>query len=168
MQRLELVTVCVLSLLVIFIWYAPEVSFSQSQSTNVSKMAPVSEKSIVTVSSSVTVDVHNQTIKTKEATLKSAVIGFLNSGPNVLKTSDGYQVGTKTKISNQINNSTQSVEGIEATNAIIGVEIGKALKSTVARGSQSNQSDTITVATSSTCKPVADKSIACDNIITIK
>ena len=72
--------------------------------------------------------------------LKSAVLDFLNSGPNVLKSSDNTKVIIKTQIMNQISNDTQSVQGVEATNAIMGVEIGKALADIVSSPSKGRNS----------------------------
>ena len=123
-------------------------------------------KNVVKVSSSVAVDVSNSTLKIKDGMLRSAVSSFLNSGPNVLKTSVTNQPLVKTKIDNKINNVTQSVQGAEATNAIIGVEVSKALKTLVL--SFGNSTGVVTVDTSSTCKPSASKSISCDNTVTIK
>ena len=110
----------------------------------------------------------NETLDIKEKMLRSAVSSFLNSGQNVLKTSDSDVPIVKTKISNQINNVIQNVEGTEATNAIIGVEIGKALETVISPTAQKSHAGGITVMTSSTCKPAAVKSISCDNIVTIK
>lgn len=133
--------------------------------------APISNKtfsngtSLVSVSASVKIQVSNATLDIKEKMLRTAVSTFLNSGQNVLKTSASDLPIVKTKIANQINNATQSVEGTEATNAIIGVEVGKALKTVI---SPTTHTGFLTVMTSSTCKPAASKSISCDNIITIK
>ncbi len=112
--------------------------------------------------------VSNQSLKTKDGMLRSSVINFLNSGPNVLKTPETAQPDVKSKIVNQINNDTQSVEGSEATNAIIGVEVTKALKSLVSSSDKPNQSSIVTIQTSSTCKPLTVKSISCENTVTIK
>ncbi len=119
----------------------------------------------VSVSSTITLQVTNATLKTNQGMLKSAIFDFLNSGPNVLKISDGTKIIVKTKIINQIANVTQSVEGIEATNAIIGVEIGKALTEIV---SSPNKGGIVSVGTSSTCKLAVANSISCDGAVTIK
>jgi hypothetical protein len=128
--------------------------------------------SVASVSSSVSVPASNETIKSKEGTLRSGVVSFLNSGPNILKTSDIYQLATKTKIINVVNNATQNVEGVEAMNAIVGIELGKALRSVISSDNQTNDKGLITIATASTCKPSSGDSsvnnISCDNTITIK
>lgn len=124
--------------------------------------------SVVSVSSSVTVQVSNDSLKAKDGMLRSAVSSFLNSGPNVLKTSPSDQPVVKSKISNLISNDTQSVEGIEATNAIVAVEVSKAIKTAVSTSDKPGQSAMVTIQTSSTCKPLATKSISCDNTVTIK
>ena len=123
---------------------------------------------VVSVSASVVMQVSNQTLDIKEKMLRAAVSSFLKSGQDVLKTSDSDLPIVKTKIANQINNAIQNVEGAEATNAIIGVEIGKALETVISPTAQKSHADIITVMTSSTCKPAAVKSISCDNIVTIK
>ena len=154
--------VCTL-VLSISIWHFPAGIYAQSQSLNSSDNG----KSIVSVSASVTVQVSNESLKAKDSMLKSSIIGFLNSGPNVLKTAQTDQPNVKSKISNAINNATQDIQGIEATNAIIGVEISKALKSLVS-SSQPNQSALVTIQTSSTCKPSGAVSISCQNTVNIK
>ena len=83
----------------------------------------------------------------------------------LLKASDADIPVVKTKITNRVNNAVQDVEGIEATKAIIGVEITKALKSKIP---SSNQSVIVTIDTSSTCKPSNIKLISCQNSVTIK
>ena len=165
----KFLTIPVVLFLAISVCISPVGIYAQSQLTPnpQSKMISASGSSVVTVSLSVTVPVSNQTIKTNEGTLKSAIIGLLNSGPNIFKTSDNFQVSTKTKIANQINNATQNVEGIEATNAIVGVEIGKALRSVISPTSKQNYTALITVMASSTCKP-ASGAISCDNAISMK
>lgn len=125
-------------------------------------------KIVASVKTSVTVEVSNESLKSNNIRLGNAMVGFLNSAPNVLKTSDIDHQIIKTKINNQINNDTQSIEGIEATNAIIGIELIKALKTVNASSYNLNQSGLITVETSSTCKPAVTKGISCDNTITIK
>ena len=107
---------------------------SQSATTSATKAGDS-----VSVSASVTVQVTNESLKTKDGMLRSSVISFLNSGPNVLKTVATDQPIVKTKIVNQINNVTQSVQGLDATNAIIGIEVSKALKTIVSSTDKSNQ-----------------------------
>lgn len=144
-------------------------AYGQSQGTQgSSKTTTDNGNSVVSVSASVTVQVANQSLKTKDGMLRSSVISFLNSGPNVLKTPETDPPDVKTKIINQINNDTQSVQGLEATNAIIGVEVSKALKSLVSTSDKPNQNAIVTIQTSSTCKPLSVKSITCDNTVTIK
>ena len=43
---------------------------------------------------------------------------------------------------------------LEATNAIIGVEVSKALKTLVMSSDKPNQNEIVTIQTSSTCKPL--------------
>lgn len=123
---------------------------------------------VVSVSATVTMPVSNETLDTKDRMLRTAVISFLNSGANVLKMADSDQPIVKTKIANEINKAIQNVEGTEATNAIIGVEVTKSLKSVNLRTVEKNHANSITISTSSTCKLVAIKSISCDNVVTIK
>jgi len=139
-----------------------------SEAATISAMNATSgPTSSISVSASVTIPVANQTMKSNEATLRSALTGFLNSGQNVLKTSDALQVNTKTKITNQLNNATQSVEGIEATNAIVGVEVGKAIRTAIA-SNQQDASALVTIAILSNCKPSSSNIIFCDNTVSIK
>jgi hypothetical protein len=152
------------------IWNISTTTYAQITNTtsSSSETASGSEKSIVSINAKMTVQISNDTVKTKEAMLRTAVVGFLNSGSNILKTSDAGQLITKTKITNEINNTTQSLEGAEATNAVFGVEISKALKSAVSSSNAPGQMHTITVETSSTCKPSDTKSTTCENTIGIK
>ena len=163
----------------VIVWFgfamALSVSICHIQNEVYAQSQPVSSNntssnvtSVVSVSASVVIPVSNETLDIKEKMLRTAVSSFLNSGLNVLKTSDSDLPIVKTKISNQINNAIQNVEGTEATNAIIGVEVGKALKSVISPTAQKTHAGFVTVMTSSTCKPAAGKSISCDNIITIK
>lgn len=145
----------------------PAVSFGQGESPGVLKTTTKETASIVTVSAIVTVPVSNDTIKTKDGMLRTSVIGFLNSGPNALKTSANDQPVVKSKIVNLVNNDTQNVEGPEATNAIVGVEISKALKSIVSEGNAS-ENMMVTIQSSSSCKPTAVGSISCENTVTMK
>lgn len=143
--------------------------YAQSQSIQDSstKTTSSNQNNLVKVSSSFAVEVTNQTLKTKEGMLRNAVIGFLTSGPNVLKLSPTDQTVVKTKIVNQIANATQNVEGIEATNVVIGVEVSKALRTIVSSFKGPNQSSTVAIETYSTCKPSA-KLISCENTVTLK
>jgi hypothetical protein len=131
-----------------------------SSSTNT-----LNQSSLVLLNASVSVPISNETIKIKEGMLRSAVISLLNSVANVLKGSDADVPVVKTQIINQINNAIQDIQGTEATNAIIGVEINKALRGKI---STSNQSSMITIDTSSNCKPSDDKIISCENSVTIR
>lgn len=153
----------------ITICHIPGVIFAQTLPAvdNSSKMTSDIGKSVVSVNASVTVQVSNQTLKIREGMLRSSVVSLINSGSNVFKTSDSDQSIIKSKIVNEINNATQSVQGIEATNAIIGVEISKALKSVVSTTGKLNQAAIVTIETLSTCKPLTVKSISCENTITI-
>ena len=125
------------------------------------------EHNMVSVNSNLTVLVSNQTIKAKEQNLRSAVLGVLNSATSGLKGSVNDQAIAKTKIINRINNATQSVEGTEATNAVIGIEIGKALR-TLVSASKGVQTVSITIGTSSNCKPTPSNIIACENTVNIQ
>ncbi len=155
--------------LLVGICYIQNEIYAQSQPTATpSNNTSSNGTGVVSVSASVVIQVSNETLDTKEKMLRTAVSSFLNSGQNVLKTSDSDLPIVKTKIANQINNAIQNVEGTEATNAIIGVEIGKALETVISPATQKSHAGIITVMTSSTCKPAAVKSISCDNIITIK
>lgn len=169
MQKSRLLGVCIaIMVLSLSLCYSPSAIYSQSQSPKTGSNATSSdENSVVNVSASVTVQVANQTLKDKDAMLRSAVISFLNSGPNILKSKDGNQ-DVITKIVNKINNDTQNVQGTEATNAVIIVEITKALKSLIVHSTKPNQAAVVTIDTSSSCKPSDNKSIACQNTVTIK
>lgn len=145
---------------------AEVVGQSQSGSNNVLKSKSSTGNSMVSLTSSITVPISNETLKIENGMLVSAVFSYLGSGPNVLKTLANDQTAVTTKITNKINNDTQLVEGAEATNAIIGVEIGKALKSIISSPNKPNQTGTVTVETSSNCKP-AMGSISCENSVTI-
>ena len=131
---------------------------------NASNTTSASGNSLVSISASVSVPVTNESLRNKDTMLRSAVIGFLNSGANVLKIPDEVMANVKTKIANQVSNMTQNVEGSEATNAIIGVEITKALRSLIS----SKGTGIVTVDASSTCKAPTDNMISCDNTVNIK
>ena len=97
----------------------------------------------------------NDTYKAKSAMLTSAVTNFLNSGPNVLKTDASSKALVQSKILNQFVNNTQTLEGTEATNAIIGVEINKAMRSVISSLSNSNQTSTVRIDTFTRCMTLA-------------
>ena len=128
---------------------------------------PGNATTMVSVIANVTVPLSNDTLKKSEGMLKSAVASFLNSGSNTLKKADSDQPFVKTVIINKINNVTQNVQGTEATNAIIGVEISKSLKTIVSPSNKLNQTGMATIETSSKCKPSADKPISCENLVII-
>jgi hypothetical protein len=179
MRTFELLAVFVISTLAVSVSHFPldlQAQFQnsvkkQTSSGNTNNTSgntnSTSGNSVVSVSSSIAIPVSNQTSKMSETTLKSSVTSFLNSGPNVLKTSDA-RISSNTKIINKINNDTQNVQGGEATSAIVGVEISKALKTIVPPTSQQNKASLITITTSSTCKPSSASVIACDNTVEIK
>jgi len=133
-----------------------------------SKMISGSGNVVVSVNTSLKVPVSNDSLKNTEGMLRSSVVNFLNSGPNVLKSQDSSQPDVKTKIMNSINNDTQDVQGIEATNAIIAVEFGKALRTLVSSSSSPNQTAIVTISTTSTCKPSTTKILYCENTVSIK
>ena len=126
------------------------------------------ENSSVSVSAIVKVQITNETFKAKDGILKSAVGGLLNSGANILKTPGSVDPVTKSKIVNLINNVTQNVQGTEATNAIIGVEISKALKTANMTSDKPHQTAIVTVESLSNCKPSTANMISCENTVTIK
>jgi hypothetical protein len=126
------------------------------------------EDSMVSLNASIRVEVDNQSLKTKNVMLGSAVVALLSTGQAVLKTPDSSQPIVKTQINNQINNSTQSVEGTEATNAILGIELLKALNTVNSSSYNQNEPGVITVDTSSTCEPSVMDLISCDNSIIMK
>jgi hypothetical protein len=141
----------------------------QSQTTSAtSKVVSENATNIISVSASIAIQVGNETLKTKENMLRGAVVNFLNSGPNILKTPSNDLPIIKTNIANRINKATQSVEGIEATNAIVGVEISKALRTIVSSMNQQNQTGVVTVETTSRCAPSNTNLTSCSNTVTIK
>lgn len=157
-----------LSISIVFFISVMSVSYVQAQlSPNMGSKIKSGNATSVLVSSSVSVPVSNETLKSKEGLLRSAVINFLNSGPNVLKSSPTDQPAVKSKIANQISKDTQNVEGIEATNAIIGVEVAKALKQLISAGTDPNQTSVISIDTTSKCTPT-NTLISCDNSVTIR
>ena len=170
MKKLQLAGLSVMLVLSISIWYSTGDNYAYSQSTpgGSSKMILGAENSVVSVSASVTVGITNQTLENKFSMLRNAVFSFLNSGPDILKTSDGDRLIIKTKISDQINNSTQNVEGTDAAYAILGVEINRALQSVLSTSVPSNQSAIVTIDTTSVCKPSPIKTVSCENTIKIK
>jgi hypothetical protein len=121
----------------------------------------------VKVSATANVDVSNSTLDAKDKMLRTAVTGFLTFGPNVLKANPSDQPVVKTKIFNKLTNTTQTVEGIEATNAVIAVEITKALEGSIASSVKANQSSIVTLETTSTCNPI-NLEISCENSVSIK
>ena len=169
MQKSITLCLCLALILSIYFGHFPPLTASaQSQSTsNISSGMESERRNEVTVRATANVDVSNSTLDTKDKMLRNAVIGFINSGPNVLKKTPTDQPVVKTKIINQIINATQSVEGIEATSAVIAVEITKGLKGLITASSKPNQSAIITLETSSTCKLIG-LNISCENTVTIK
>ena len=117
-------------------------------------VTPGNVKNIASISSTITLNVSNETLKVRESTLKSAVVNLLNSVPNILKTSDSDQAVTKTKITNQRNNSTQNVEGREASNAIVAVEITKALRTIISTTNKPMQTGIVTLTETSASTPL--------------
>ena len=125
------------------------------------------DNAIVLVNSNITVPVMFDTINTKGGALTSSIMAFVNLGPDVLMGSDSGLPNIKMKIDNEVDNITQTVRGTKSINAIMGVEITKALASIVSLLAE-NQTDTITIETFSVCKPSVAKSDSCDNAVTIK
>lgn len=169
MKYLSLLGICCILFLGFFVIHFLNLSYGQSTSGPSPLVTkPPGGNNAVSVSATLTIEISNETLKTKDGMLRYSVVGFLNSGPNVLKTSNADEVVVKTKISNRINNDTQNVEGAEATTAIIGVEIGKALKTLVSSSDRPNQTAIVTVQTSSVCKPSTGSTLMCDNVVNIK
>lgn len=153
-----------LSVAISFAIYSPLISvYGQIKEP---QNSPSSSANVVSVSASVGVQVSNATMKAKETMLRSSVISFLNSGPNVLKTSANDQADVKSVIQNKVNNDTQNVQGVEATNAVVGVEISKALRNVVSSTSSPNQTVVVTIQTTSSCKSA--QTTTCDNTVIIK
>jgi hypothetical protein len=123
---------------------------------------------VVSVTATVSVKVSNGTLENQEKMLRNSVITFISSGANVLKSSPTVAPNVNTKINNNVNNVTQIVQGIEATNAVVAVEISKALKTVISSSTDTNQTGDITIGTTSTCRPIVLKSITCENTVTIK
>ena len=144
----------------------PTLVSGQSPTNSTNKVSEIGNQ--ITVNATLSIQVSNLTLDTKDRMLRSAVIGFVTSGPNVLKTTPTEQPLVRTKITNQVTKAIQSLEGIEATNAIIGVEISKAIKGLISSTNDPNQTKIVNVETSSTCKPEATKSLSCENNIVIK
>ena len=94
-------------------------------------------------------------------------MAFVKLGPDLLKGSDKKLPNVTTKIDNEINNVTQTVKTTKSTNAVLGVEISKALARIVSLLAP-HQTDTITIHTLSICKHSAPRSDNCDNAVTIK
>lgn len=141
---------------------------SESSANFSSKIASDNASAGVTVSATASIAVSNATLTTKDKMLRNAVIGFLISGPNVLKITPTDEPVVQTKITNKINNTTQSVQGMEATNAIIGVEVSKALHSLISSSGKLNQTAILVVETSSKCKPSQVNLILCENTVTLR
>ena len=118
----------------------PSLGFAQIQ-PNSTFATSAGVKNLVSVNASITLDLSNETAKERTGILTSAVGNYLKSGPNTLTMSATINPGVKTAIVNQITNSTQSLEGTEATNAILGVEIGGAIKTIVSSLDKPNQTD---------------------------
>jgi len=104
------------------------------------------------------------TNETVNAVLSPAVNSLLNLGPFVFKISDKDQIVMKTKIDNQVNNVTQNVEGTSSAYAVVGIELGKALKTV----STSNDSQSVTVNVTTSCKSMTVVLTSCNNVVQIK
>lgn len=111
---------------------------------------------------SIAVPVMSETIDNKGGVLTSSIMAFLNLGPDVLNGPDNDLPKVKTKIDNEVNNVTQTIEGTKSINGLMGVEISKALAKIVSLLAP-NQTDIINIVTISICKPSAAKSDSCDN-----
>jgi hypothetical protein len=162
----KLASFSILGLVIAMYFLHPSLVNGQSPTTSANNVSEIGNQ--ITVNATLSIQVSNSTLDTKDKLLRSAVIGFVTSGPNVLKTTPTEQPIVRTKITNQVTKAIQSLEGIEATNAIIGVEISKAIKSLISSSNDSNQIKIVNVESSSTCKPEATKSLSCVNDIVIK
>jgi hypothetical protein len=120
------------------------------------------------ISATFTLDISNDTLEDNNYVLWSSVVGVLSSGPNVLKTSATTAPVFKTKIVNKINNGTQTIEGVDTTNAVLSIEIIKALKTVNSSSYSANRTGIVSIDTTSLCKPSDAKSIACQNSVEIK
>jgi hypothetical protein len=168
MRKSGFLWVCVVLVLSISIESIQSVEAQSFGNENNSSTTSENRNSGVSVGANLTVEVNNDSLSAKNKMLGTAIIGFLSSGPTILKTPNTPQPIVNTRINNQINDTTQSLEGVEATNAIIGVEINKALKSVNSSSHNLNQTGVVTVEISSTCEPSGVKLISCNNVITIK
>jgi hypothetical protein len=139
----------------------------QSKPIEPSKISS-NEKNSVSISSSIRVQVTNETLKAKDGVLRSAVGDLVSSGNNILKTPEGKDPITNSKIDNLISNDTQNVQGTDATNAILGIEISKAIKTANATSDKPNRTAVVPVDTLSNCKRSAINRISCENTVTIK
>lgn len=166
MSILKSLPVCVLLILTICILHLTQI-YAQTQSTEkgFSKIGSANEKNALSVSASLTVEVRNETLGAKANLLRTAVSGFLAAGPGIFKSTDSGEPMIKTKIANKINNSTQNVEGTDASYAILGVEINKALRTVISSSTQPNQTAIVKIETTSTCKPLGPTSITCGNTV---
>jgi hypothetical protein len=156
----SILCICFALSLTLSIWHLPGPVYAQVQPTAKSSLQNTSE-----VSASVMVQVKNETIT---GVLTPAVFTLINSGASIFKTTDSDKLNVKTKINNEINNVTQNVVGTDAALAIIGIEIGSAVKTVISSADKHNQTGIITIETSSMCKLLAVKSIACENTIRMK
>lgn len=159
MSQLELLLICFVLISSIFMSNLIQTAYPQA---NISK--PRNSQ----ISATLTLDISNETLKAKTDLLWSSVVGFLSSGPKILKSPATTDPVVKTKITNKINNETQTVEGVEATNAILSVEITKALRTVNSSSFTANRTGIVTIDTTSLCKPSDVKSIACQNNVEIK
>lgn len=158
MKKLGL-CICFALALSLFFWSSPGMVYSQVQQT-----AKSSLQNTAKVTASMMVQVRNETIS---GVLTPAIFNLINSGPSIFKISDSDQLITKTRIDNRINNATQNVEGTDAAYAIIGIEIGRAVKSLIS-ADKHNQTAIITIEASAMCNLVAVKFTSCENTVAIK
>jgi hypothetical protein len=129
--------------------------------------APTSANTTLTNSSDIRASLTLQATNETDISLVSpAVNSLLNFGPFVFKTSEAYPLTMKTTIENQITNVTQNVEGTDTAYAVVGIELGKALRSLSA--ANITDKDALTIQISSTCKPMSNVSATCNNLVQIK
>lgn len=114
-------------------------------------MTSENKAKMILANSSISLKVRNDTQATDYGRLKDTVISFLNLHSGITMTSDCEDARVKTTISNEINDEIQYLEGSETANAIVGVEITKALKSLVSSDG-TIETVSVTIKLSSSCE----------------
>ena len=93
MKRSELLWACIAAIVSFCIFHSHVTIYAQSlpAGNSSTRVTPGNLSNAATVSSTITLQVSNETMKVKEATLKNSVIDVLNAPNDVLKTSDSDQ-----------------------------------------------------------------------------